>query len=96
MEKAGYRKLPPHSSDKNPPDESWVTQSKWNKNEFPRMHLTRTKGVWDLHYDYYKLGDSQHRTDDRSQIVRNEMLRLKKLSKLFAYKAISKRKSKTF
>lgn len=79
LKAAGYKKLPPHSYEKNPQSENWITQSKWNKNEFPRFHLIKTGKDWDLHYDFWKKGFDKHSTDTKSQIVRNERQRLKKL-----------------
>ena len=82
LQSAGYRKLPSHVSSKRKVDEHWVTQSKWHKNEFPRFHLERIGKEWNLHYDYFRKGEENHSVDTKSQIVRNERVRLKKLSDL--------------
>ncbi|MDI6717958.1 MAG: hypothetical protein QMD86_02890 [Patescibacteria group bacterium] len=90
LEKAGYSKIMSHVYGKKH-DMEWITQASWNKNNFPRFHLLKDKGEWDLHYDFYAAGEDGHKSDSKSQIVRNERNRLLKLSKYLAYAAMIKK-----
>ena len=88
LEKAGYRKVPSHVNSKREVDENWITQSKFGKNNFPRFHLEKIDKKWHLHYDYFKNGYDTHSSNTKSQIVRNERDRLKKLSINYANRGL--------
>lgn len=90
LEMAGYRKMPVHVSSKRNMDESWITQSSWAKNSYPRFHLTKTDGIWDLHYDHWEKGHDTHSSEGKSQHCRNERARLKKLSLVYVYPKLAK------
>ncbi len=79
LQAAGYKKLPNHVNSQRKVNENWISQSKWNKNEFPRFHLEKMGKEWYLHFDFFRDGEENHSVDTKSQIVRNERTRLKKL-----------------
>lgn len=79
LEAAGYTKVFSHTYAKQK-EQEWITNSSWHKNKFPRFHITKENGQWNIHYDFFERNGDYHISDIKSQIVRNERERIKKLS----------------